>query len=236
MEVDLQGLNNRKKNSKMMAVIIGVIAVCLLAGVLIFIEISHDKGHIEKYSAKLTISAKSSDDIETVYLTIKDDGRNASIISNKLLDTGYIIDKELYYIKDNVYYIHNSDATYRDFFPSLNKIKNLDLVREEGEYSYYSKVLSQKEMNELLKSLYFGKEVSSSCVVEIIKMDDFLVGFDLSLNNIEGYENVDIRATFDELEDNFTIDTSLALGKNDDVFGTKYEYEHTDKNIYEIVK
>lgn len=219
-----------------MIVLLGVIVICSLVGVLAFMEISNDNETIEKYSAKLTISAKSSDDIETVYLTIKDDGSNASIISNKLLDTGYIIGKELYYMKDNVYYIFNSDKSYRDFFPSLNKIRNLDLVREEGEYFYYSKVLSQDETNELLESLYFGNEVSSSCVIEIIKANGFLVGFDLSLTNIEGYENVDIKASFTELEDNFVINTSLVLGNSDDAFGTKYKYEHTDENIYEIVK
>lgn len=230
-------VNTLKKNRHFIIffalLLVGVALVVLLST---FKKDDGGKARFAKYDANITISAKTKKGVETNSLAVRDDGENASIVADKFVNTAYILKNDLYYLQDDKYYIYTGEKSYRDFFKEVNALEKLDKIKESGEYTYYSKLCSVEELSELLKSLYFGVEISSPAVINIVKRDNFVVSVEISLANVGDYEKISVAVSFKELDEDFKVDTSMVLNQSKDVFGDRYEYEHTSKNIYEFVK
>ncbi len=224
-----------KKKNIILIASISVVLIVVFTIVLFNGSKKEEGNKYKKYSANVTIVLKKSTKDDVYHVTIKDDGENAHIMSSMVDNPSYVIGKSLYYLDKDTYFIYTGENSYRDFYGFVEDIHTKDLLREEGDYDYFSCLVETEQVNDILKSLYFKSITSSSKVAEVVKKNGKVAAFNLSLDDVEGLKSVSISATFDELNDDFVVDTSSVFGSSEGGNGIEhYDYERSDTNIFEI--
>lgn len=190
----------------------------------------------EKYSISMTISSISKDSKDSILLKYSNDGKYSKITSNKINKAAYIINDKLYFYKNDVLnecYIYKLNKSYKDIQGFIVNLKNYDKIKEENGYSYYSKVLNPREINDLLDILMVSNNSSSNSLINFSTKNDKISDFSLTISSLEGYESASIKMKFKEEDENFMIDATKVLSGKD---ASKYKFIETQENIFDFFK
>lgn len=185
----------------------------------------------EKYRLDVSIDAKRDGKIESILLGITCDGENYKINSSDIAKDAYIVGKRLYYLDGDTFYWYDVKKSYADIYAEINEFDKVDKTSEIESTKKYTTVLSAKKTNDILSALFFQKKVSAPIKADLITVDGKVNRFSTTLIDLEGYDEVNIEITVDELESNYKVNTSRIFGGG----GRIYKVTEANKNIFEIM-
>lgn len=191
----------------------------------------------EKYMTNITIDAITTEEkVESTLITTKYDGSSLSIDSTSVGKESYIIGDDLYYIDGSDIFDFKTTKSYRDIYDLFASLKKIETEKKEGSYTSYSTLLSSKDVNAFLESMYFVKKTTSKVHVKLTSLNGYLDEIKLTINDIEGYKEVTINIKFIALDSSFKIDTSKLYGTTSLTTINRYKVVETKENPYEVIK
>lgn len=220
--------------------IIILISAFILLTLIISMSISiFSKEHIKsynKYLTTITLKTITKEKEENRIVKVYDDGDKAKITSSSTdIMTSYIIGKGLFYRDGQKIYIHRLNTSYRDLYDNLKKLK-LDLESEKKGEQHFTSLVKTKKLNNILDNLFFSKKTNESALAKVTMKSDRFTNFQMSLYDIDGYDEVQIDIDFETLEDDYSIDSSLVDGSKTLSGGIPYKNEETLNNPFEFIK
>lgn len=207
---------------------------------IVFIAILMNKGiecsSYEKYSTSITIDAISEDKISSILINAKYDGQTMSLNSTAVNKETYIVGDTLYYIDGNIIYSLEAKSSYIDLYEILRSFKHVNLDHKDSSYAYYTAVLDSKSVNKILESLHFGKKTTSKTLCKLTILNGYIDEFNIAIDDIEDYKEININIKFKGLDSSFKIDASKIYGSASLGTVTRYRVERTKENPYEVIK
>lgn len=222
------------KNKKWIYVLVATILLVLVV-VLLFIFLKEDKVRFdtfEKYRLDVTIDAKKNGTIKSYLIGIASDGKNVKISSSNVNKDSYIVGNKLYFLEGDTFYWYEVDKSYSDLYKTISEFDRIDVTKEDGSIKNCSSALNARSINEILEELFFQKKVSSSSLAKVVVKDEKVSNFEMTLNDIEGYDEVTISIVAKELDEQYRVDTSRIFGGGGG--GRIYKMSQAEENVYEI--
>lgn len=225
-----------KKKIYLIGLILLIITIIGIAFLIFKKDGRIEYGSYGKYSTNITIDTKRDKKFDSILIKVSDDGSSAKVDSTSVNKETFIIGKNLYYIDGNIIYTYEYNKSYRDIYSIISKFTKVDEENVKGEYTFYTSILSAKDLNELLDALHFKKKTSSSSLAKITVLNERIDEFNFIVSDIEGYEEVRVNLKFSELDSSFKVDTSRIFGSPSLGAFVPYKMVTTKDNPYEVIK
>lgn len=182
--------------------LIGTLLILML-GLMIKV-LFNTKVHIktyEKYSMNIIASTKGNNPLWT---EVKYDGIML------LIKTNYT-DKEVYIKDNNITFLDQKDIlkyhVNNSYIDIYDIIKSALLITKDN--TKQKVLLKPKEINKLLKCIYFDKETFESTEAHVEVENDLITSFEITITDIKEYPELKIKIDYTLLQENFEINTSI---------------------------
>lgn len=185
----------------------------------------------DKYSLSIAIDLKTADGVENHLIDFSFDGENGRIVSSNIEKDSYLIENRIYYLEDETFYWYRVDRSYADLYELISSFERSDFVKDIGKVKEYTALIDKAQIDDILKALFIKKD-SSSIKAKYAVLDNYVSDFNVSLQDIEGYEEVNINIEVEKLSDDYAVNTSRIFGSIGG--GRRYKLEETTINIFEI--
>ena len=209
-------------------ILIGALLTLVLVLVLIFkFRLSHkiQIKNYDKYSMNIITNIK---DHNPSWIEVKYDGLTSLVKTNYTDKEVYIIDNNIKYLDKKDIFDYHGNNSYIDIY---NIIKNA-LLRNKDKTSK-KVLLKPKEINNLLKCIYFDKETSESKEAYIEVQNDLITSFEMTISDIKDYPELKIKIDYSVLQENFEINTSI-LNQNIILPSERKQIKESKKNILNL--
>lgn len=209
-------------------ILIGALLTLVLVLVLIFkFRLSHkiQIKNYDKYSMNIITNIK---DHNPSWIEVKYDGVTSLVKTNYTDKEVYIIDNNIKYLDKKDIFDYHGNNSYIDIY---NIIKNA-LLRNKDNTSK-KVLLKPKEINNLLKCIYFDKETSESKEAYIEVQNDLITSFEMTISDIKDYPELKIKIDYSVLQENFEINTSI-LNQNIILPSERKQIKESKKNILNL--
>lgn len=209
-------------------ILIGALLTLVLVLVLIFkFRLSHkiQIKNYDKYSMNIITNIK---DHNPSWIEVKYDGVTSLVKTNYTDKEVYIIDNNIKYLDKKDIFDYHGNNSYIDIY---NIIKNA-LLRNKDKTSK-KVLLKPKEINNLLKCIYFDKETSESKEAYIEVQNDLITSFEMTISDIKDYPELKIKIDYSVLQENFEINTSI-LNQNIILPSERKQIKESKKNILNL--
>lgn len=185
-----------------------------------------------KYNTSITITSKS---FSPIIITLGDDGLTCFVNSNIVNKKTYIKNREMYYLDGNKVNRLKLDKDYRDIYNIIKKLKRIKITSKDNKRESYEVNLNINEVNNLLDALFFQKKSNKDYKAYMELTDKKITSFKLNIDDIEGYDLIEIDIKFQSLKKDFNIENDIITNQDDLIPGKRKHFQDTKINIYEII-
>lgn len=177
-----------------------------------------------KYNSSITL-VKEGNEVKRYIIDTFYDNNNLRFSVNE--KEAYIVNKDLYYMDGNTIYKTDIGPSYVNVYNILSSLKKIEKIEEKENRIIYNTDLSKSEVKELCEALLIETNIDEGAKASLMSEDKKIISFRMKINDIQ----IDIK--FNELENDFRVDTSFIYNNNNNP-GLMKNIEKTDTNPFII--
>lgn len=166
---------------------------------------------------------KEGNDVERYIINTFYDHNNLRFSVNE--KEAYIVNKDLYYVDKNTIYKTEIGTSYIGVYDILSNFRKIEKVEEKGNRTAYNIDLSKEEVKKLCEALFIETNIDGGAEASLMSEDKKIVSFRMKFNNMQ----IDIK--FNELENDFKVDTSFIYNNSNNP-GLMKNIKNTDINPF----
>lgn len=154
------------------------------------------------FNAHIRITATREDDSVFEHsFDVSSDGEIAKVNSDFYKGNVYVVKNKVIFDMGSKYIYYEDAKTIGNLKAIIDKIKLGSTVIDAEDVKSYNPDIEVDVINDILKMLFIDKVTTMPAAAHIIKEKDKLKSFSLYLVDIEGFKDINITISFEELKE-----------------------------------